>query len=135
MHRAYLLIVVAIALAAPGVSNTGWAADKPPVMPPRLVARIDSLMASRSGGNVVIEVRGAVESGGWHQARLRPLKPGANDAHSIVVEFVATPPPPTQAVIMGLLPVSAYASLRMRRDIVSVRVISGSNEITTEILK
>ena len=42
----------------------------------------------------MIQARGAVGSGGWRAARLRPLKAGPADAHTIVVEFVAIPPAP-----------------------------------------
>jgi hypothetical protein len=111
------------------------AAEKPAPIPPRPVARIDSLFATLSKGEVVIEAKGAVDSGGWRQAKLRPVKSSAADAHTIVVEFVATPPAPTQAVIQVLLPIAATTTLRMRRGVVSVRVTSGSNEITTQILK
>jgi hypothetical protein len=130
MRRAYFLLAVTLALAFPAS-----AAEKPPVTPPKLVARIDSLFATKTGGNVVIQVKGAVGSGGWRGAKLRPLRSGPADARTIVVEFVATPPQPNQAVITGLLPVAANATVRMRKGVVSVRVISGSNEITTQILK
>jgi hypothetical protein len=130
MRRAYLLIAGLCVLAVPA-----GAAEKLPVTPPRLIARIDGLFATANRGSVVIQAKGAVEGGGWRGAKLRPVKSGAGDARTIVVEFIATPPPPTQAVIMGLLPVAANTSVRMRKDIVSVRVVSGSNEITTQILK
>ena len=135
MRRACHWIVIVIGLAASGLSSPGWAAEKPPVTPPKLVSRIDGLFATAVKGNVVIQAKGAVESGGWRGAKLRPVKSGAGDAHTIVVEFVATPPPPTRAVIVGLLPVAANAIVRMRKGVVSVRVVSGSNEITTQILK
>jgi hypothetical protein len=128
MRRAFLLI--AMTLAAPL-----QAAEKPPAAQLRLVARIDGLIATAAKGHVVIEARGAVGSGGWRAARLRPLKAGPGDAHTIVVEFVANPPSPGQAVIEGLLPIAANAILPLRRGVFSVRVVSGSNEITTQILK
>jgi hypothetical protein len=100
--------------------------------PPQLIARVDSLIATVDRGNVLIQARGAVDSGGWRQGRLRPVK---GDSHTIVVEFVATPPDGNRAVIEGLLPIHAATTLGLRRGVVAVRVISGSNEITTEILK
>ena len=121
-----------IALLAPPAGAAPFA-PRAPVNPPRLVARIDNLIATQDNRNVLIQVRGAVASGGWHQARLRPVK--TDDPHIIVVEFVATPPAPTQAVIEGLLPIHASTSLPLRRGVVSVRVLSGSNEITSQILK
>jgi hypothetical protein len=132
MRRAFLLMVMVCGLAVPG---SGRVAEKPLVMPPKLVARIDGLFATASQGNVVVQAKGAVDSGGWRGAKLRPVKSGPGDAHTIVVEFVATPPPPTRVVIAGLLPVAANTIVKMRRGVVSVRVISGSNEITTQILK
>jgi hypothetical protein len=133
MRRAFLPIAIVSVLAAPG--GPVRAAEKPAVLPPRLIARIDGLFATAKKGIVVIQAKGAVESGGWRGAKLRAVKSGPVDAHTIVVEFVATPPPPNRVVITGLLPVAANTSVRMRKGIVSVRVVSGSNEITTQILK
>jgi hypothetical protein len=130
MRQLCLSIAVIGFLATPA-----GAAEKPAPIPPRPIARIDGLFATLSKGNVLIQAKGAVDSGGWRQARLRPVKSTAADARTIVVEFVATPPAPTQAVIEGLLPVAAATTLHMRRGVVSVRVTSGSNEITTQILK
>jgi hypothetical protein len=111
------------------------AAEKQAPIPPRPIARIDSLMATLAKGVVVIQAKGAVNSGGWRQGRLRPVKSTAADVRTIVVEFVATPPAPTQAVVEGLIPIAAATTLHMRRGVVSVRVMSDSNEITTQILK
>ena len=100
------------------------------------VARIDSLIATARNGAITIEAHGAVTGGGWTRAALKPAKssqPG--DARTVVLEFVAEPPPSNEAVIPGLLPVSARIVLKMRRGIVSVRAISAVNEITTQILK
>jgi hypothetical protein len=130
MRRALLAIAIVCVLAAPA-----GAAEKLPMLAPRLVARIDGLFATQTRGNVVIQVKGAVDSGGWRGAKLRPLKSGPADVHTIVVEFVATPPSPRRVVITGLLPVAANTTVKMRRGVVSVRVVSGSNEITTQILK
>jgi hypothetical protein len=130
MRRFCLSIAMIWLLTAPA-----GAAEKPTPIPPKPISRIDGLFATLSKGDVVIQAKGAVDSGGWRQARLRPVKSTAADAHTIVVEFVATPPAPTQAVIQGLLPITAATTLHMRRGVVSVRVTSGSNEITTQILK
>ena len=128
MRKAFFLVVLALATPLN-------AAERPPAMQPRQVARIDGLIATVSGGILVIHARGAVASGGWRAARLRPLKGGVGDVHTIVVEFIATPPPPSQAVIEGLLPVAASTTMPIRRGVFSVRSVSGSNEITTQILK
>ena len=130
MRSVCLLMAMLTLLALP--AGAAPPAPKAPPNPPQLIARLDGLIATADKGNVLIQARGAVTSGGWRQARLRPLK---GDAKTIVVEFVATPPLSTQAVIEGLLPVHASTTLRLRRGVVAVRVMSGSNEITTEILK
>jgi len=130
MRRFCLSIAIIGLLAVPA-----GAAEKLAPIPPRPIARIDSLFATLSKGDVMIQAKGAVDSGGWRQGRLRPVKSTAADAHTIVAEFVAIPPAPTEAVIEGLLPIAAATTLHMRRGVVSVRVTSGSNEITTQILK
>src|SRR5579863_10461234 len=79
-----------------------------PVMPDKPIARIDSLIAAAKGGQIYIQARGAVMGGGWKHAMLRLIKPSLPaDTHTIVLEFVAQPPPSNEAVIPGLLPVSA----------------------------
>src|ERR1700761_6362903 len=118
MRWAFLLIAMTLAATA---------SEKPPVPQPRMVARIDALIATLSNGRLVIQARGAVDSGGWRAARLRPAQ--GSDPHPIGVEFVAPPPAPTRAVIQGRLPVAASPSLPMRRGVFSVRALSGSNEI------
>ena len=120
---AVFLALPACAIAAPVVT------DKP-------VARIDGLVATAKGGRILIQARGAVMGGGWKGVTLRPVKPNLpTDAHTIVVEFVAQPPASNQAVIPGLLPVTAALSLKTRKGVVSVRAVSAANEITTQILK
>ena len=130
MRQVCLLISMLCVLAVPAD-----AASKLPPIPPKLIDRIDSLIATEIAGRITIEAKGAVGSGGWRAGTLRPVKSGPGDQHTIVVQFVATPPPPNRAVIMGLVPVAASTTVRFRPGIVSVRVMSGSNEITTQILK
>lgn len=124
-------ILLAILLAA--IPQWGRAAttvvDKP-------VARIDGLIATSKGSQITVQAKGAVMGGGWKHAMLRPAKSSLPaDAHTIVLEFVAEPPPSNEAVIPGLLPVTATIKLRRRRGVVSVRAVSAVNEITTQILK
>ena len=124
----------ALVLTAMLVALPAWAAA--PVAIEKPVARIDGLIATATGKNIVIQARGAVTGGGWKQATLRAIKPTLPaDAHTIVVEFVAQPPPSNQAVIPGLMPVAATLTVRNRKGIISVRAVSGVNEITTQILK
>ena len=124
-----VLVLLAMLVAQLALAASPVVTDKP-------VARIDGLIATAKGNTIVIQARGAVTGGGWKKPSLRPVKstlPG--DAHTIVVEFVAQPPTSNQAVIPGLMPVTATATLRTRKGIISVRAISAVNEITTQILK
>ena len=130
MNCLSLLVVALLALPVSALA----AAPGPSIERP--VSRIDSLIATEKDGRILVQAKGAVTSGGWKHAVLRPAKSNAPaDAHVLVVNFVAQPPDPTQAVIPGLLPVSASITVKARRGTVSVRVVSGSNEITTQILK
>lgn len=107
-----------------------------PAAPEKPVARIDSLIATLRKGRVVIQATGAVMGGGWAHVTLRPVKPAPPaDPHTLVVEFVGLPPPVNEAVIPGLVPVTASLTVRSRRGMVAVRAVSAANEITTQILK
>jgi len=123
------LLLMAMLAALPVQAASPVISDKP-------VARIDGLIATAKGNTIVIQARGAVTGGGWKKPSLRTVKstlPG--DARTIVVEFVAQPPPSNQAVIPGLMPVTATTTVRSRKGIISVRAVSAVNEITTQILK
>jgi len=122
-RRTLLLIMTAMAMTAP------VRAAAPPA---KLVYKIDSVIATLKSGHVLIEAKGAVQSGGWKAARLKLMR---SDPHTIVVDFLALPPRSGAAVITGLLPVSARLEARMRKGVVSVRVVSDANEMTTQILK
>jgi hypothetical protein len=123
------LLFVAVLTALPAHAAAPVVTDKP-------VARIDGLIASAKGGSIIVQARGAVTGGGWKHAALKPVKPSLpGDAHTIVLAFVAQPPASNQAVIPGLLPVTAAITVKTRKGVVSVRVTSAANEITTQILK
>ena len=129
MRGAFFLTAALLASPCAALATAPVITDKP-------VARIDSLIATLKGGRITVQARGAVTGGGWRHVLLRPVKtslPG--DARTLVVEFVAQPPPSNEAVIPGLLPVSAALTLKARKGLVSVRAVSAANEITTQILK
>lgn len=127
-----LSLLIAALLALP--ISAFAAAPNPPTEKP--VSRIDSIIATEKDGRIAVQAKGAVMGGGWKHAVLRPAKSTAQaDAHVMVLNFVAQPPDPAQAVIPGLLPVAASITLKARKGTVSVRAVSGSNEITTQILK
>src|ERR1700722_19109245 len=88
------------------------------------VFRIDSLIATQKGGEVTLQAKGAVQTGGWSKPRLHLIH---NDGHVMTVEFVATPPPPEMTVIEGLVPVTAAVQIRGRAE--SVHVQADQNEI------
>jgi hypothetical protein len=94
------------------------------------VLRIDSLIATRKGGGIMLQAKGAVSSGGWRRARLHLLH---SDGRVMTVEFVATPPPPEMTVIDGLVPMTATAVFRGRAE--SVHVQADANEITSQVLR
>ena len=99
--------------------------------PEKRIWRVDSVVATRDGGSVLVEVKGAVQSGGWSHARLQ-LAHG--DAHTLVVEFLAQPPSPGAVVIGGLLPVTAKIILKDAHGAVAVKAMGQANEVTAQIL-
>ncbi|MBV9548935.1 MAG: hypothetical protein JO256_04605 [Alphaproteobacteria bacterium] len=99
--------------------------------PEKRVWRVDSIVATQSGANVVVQVKGAVQSGGWHHPH---LKVAHGDTHTLVVEFLAQPPGATATVISGLLPITATVTVRADHAIVSVKALAEANEVTTQVL-
>jgi len=127
MRGISLLMAVLLALPVPAFAAIG--VEKP-------VSRIDGLMATEKGGRITVQAKGAVQGGGWKHAALKPSKSTApGDAQVRWLDFVAEPPQPYEAVIPGLLPVSAAITLKARKGTVSVRAVSAANEITTQILR
>lgn len=115
---ATLVIACALFCAAPAL-----AADK-------RVLRIDSLIASQKKGVITLTAKGAVQSGGWTNARLHVVR---RDGRTLTVEFLATPPPPGMTVIDAVVPVSADARVKGRAT--SVHVLADQNEITSQVLR
>ena len=99
--------------------------------PEKRVWRVDSVIATQAGGTVVVEVKGAVQSGGWSRPR---LKAGHGDARTLVVEFLAQPPSPGTVVIEGLLPVTARITINAAHGAVAVKALGQANEVTAQIL-
>ena len=116
--RFFPLLIAALVAASPAL-----AADK-------RVLRIDSLTASQKDGAILVQAKGAVSSGGWTKAHLHLLH---GDGHTIVLEFLATPPPADMIVIDGLVPVAATLSVKGRAT--SIRVQADENEITSQVIK
>jgi hypothetical protein len=126
MRRGAILVgslTLALALSAPAVAR------------PRsqLVYRIDSVSAAIVDGKLVVDVNGAVNSGGWKKPRLR-AKPSAPEAHVLQMEFLADPPSAKRVVIQELLPVHVETKLPLPKyGTVAVSAISQTNEIAAEI--
>jgi hypothetical protein len=120
MLRPALAILALIALASPVLAA-----------PEKRVWRVDSVVATRHGGSILVQARGAVQGGGWEHPR---LKLSHRDGHTMVVEFLAQPPAPGAPVISGLLPVTAKATIRAERGAVTVKAMAEANDVTAQIL-
>ena len=94
------------------------------------VLRIDGLIVSQKRGVILLQAKGAVQTGGWTKPRLHVMRA---DGRTLTVEFLASPPPPTMTVIDALVPVSAEARVKGRAA--SVRVLADQNEITSQVLR
>lgn len=94
------------------------------------IYRIDSLLATQKGGEIIVQAKGAVPTGGWSKPRLHLIH---SDGHVMTIEFVATPPPPEMTVIDGLVPIAATAQFHVHAA--SVRVQADANEITSQVLR
>jgi len=98
--------------------------------PEKRVWRVDSVIATQQGGDVVVQVKGAVQSGGWSHAR---LKQAHGDGHTLVVEFLAQPPAANAGVIEALLPVTARLTIKAH-GMLAVKALGQANEVTAQIL-
>jgi hypothetical protein len=125
MLRPALTAFALCLLALPALSTPSLAA------PEKRVWRIDSVVATRAGNRIVVQVKGAVKSGGWSHPR---LKLAHGDGHTLAVEFLAQPPAPDAAVITALMPVTAKVTLRARRGMVTVKAVAEANDVTAQIL-
>jgi hypothetical protein len=116
---AALLLVCATALAPAAAAE-------------KRVYKVDSVIATVKGHKLVIQAKGAVQTGGWKGARLHLIRSG--EGKTVAVEFLATPPPPNMTVIEALVPVEATLELQARPHIVNVRAVADANEVTSQIL-
>jgi hypothetical protein len=125
MLRPILSALVLLLLATPALTTPSWAA------PEKRVWRVDSVIATHAGNGVVVQVKGAVQGGGWSHPR---LKISHGDSHTLVVEFLAQPPAAGANVITGLLPVTAKTTIRAGHGVVTVKAMAEANEVTAQIL-
>ena len=119
----FFSLLIAALIAPLVAAYPALAADK-------RVLRIDSLTASQKDGAILVQARGAVSSGGWTKPHLHLVH---GDGHSIVLEFLAAPPPAGMTVIDGLVPVTATLSVKGRAT--SIHVQADENEITSQVVK
>jgi hypothetical protein len=126
----FSLVSAGLCLAAGAAAAP--AADRAVHAPERRVYKVDSVIATRKGRALVIEAKGAVQSGGWRGARLHRLPGG--DKGTVTVEFVATPPAPDTTVIEGLVPIAARLQIPAMRHMTGVRAVAEANEVTSQIL-
>jgi hypothetical protein len=122
-----LPLLLAFACTAPALAADRHAVDKHAA--DKRVYKIDSVIATQKGGVIAIQARGAVQTGGWKNARLHVVHA---DRVAVTVEFVAAPPPTGMTVIEALVPVAAQTELRAHAP--SVRVLADANEMTAQVL-
>ncbi len=127
MRRSVFLVAAILPLLAAPVL-----AQKP--ARPLPIQKLDNVSAQVTGRKLVIRASGAVSGGGWTAPHLR-VEPGHRaEAHTLVVDFLATPPPAGAAVIPGLLPVSATLTTGLPRYAVTqVKVQSATNSVVAPI--
>jgi len=116
--RFFSLLAAALVCAMPAL-----AADK-------RVFRVDSLIAAQKDGSVLVQAKGAVQTGGWTKAHLHVMH---SDGHTVTLEFLAAAPRPGMTVIDALVPVTA--SLALKVHAASVHVLAEENEIATQVLR
>jgi hypothetical protein len=117
-----LFFLLTIASTVPALAAERHGAD-------RRVYKIDSVIATRKGNAITIQAKGAVQSGGWKNARLHVIH---SDRNAVTVEFLASAPPPGMTVIEALVPVQAQGAIRAHAP--SVRVLAEANEMTAQVL-
>src|SRR5258707_9546392 len=75
------------------------------------VFRIDSLIATQQDGIILLQAKGAVDTGGWTKPRLHVMHA---DRRILTLEFLAPAPPPGLTVLDALLPVMATVQVKSR---------------------
>jgi len=99
-----------------------------------LIYKVDSASAQVTGRKLTISAKGAVRTGGWQDPQLRALPQRVPETDTLVVEFVATPPPKGAAVIQALLPIAATITIGLPRYATTkVKVVAETNAITAAI--
>jgi hypothetical protein len=127
MKRRIASAVAALLVAGVSAASAGSAAAP--------VYKIDSVTAVQKPHELVIEAKGAVRTGGWEKPKLRVEQ--WPDTNTMVVVFVAIPPPPQKMVVQAILPVHAKLTVPLKEnaEVTEVRVAGETNSITTKIAR
>jgi len=125
--RPTAMVIVSLALA---IATSANAASLPRYRP---VFRVDGVSASIQDRKLVVHADGAVSSGGWRHPRLI-IKPSAQEASVLEMDFVADPPQPNHVFVQELLPIGADLSTDLpKAGTLAVSVASQTNEVTAQI--
>jgi hypothetical protein len=73
----------------------------------QLIYKVDHVSVTVQGRKMTITATGAVRTGGWQDPHLHMKEVRIPEAHTLAIEFLATPPAKNEVVIQALLPVSA----------------------------
>ena len=120
------IVAAAIFALAAATATAGNAA-------PQLISRVDSVTAKIIKGRLVVQAKGAVNTGGWTRPRLH-LTTQVAEAPDEVIEFQASPPLDNAVVIQALLPIETTAVFPLPRyGKLRVKVTSQSNAVTAPI--
>ena len=95
----------------------------------RRVFRIDSLIATQKDGVILVQAKGAVQTGGWTKPHLHVMH---NDGHTVMVEFLAAA---AAAGHDGDRRPGAGDGLLALKGRAAVHVLADENEITTQVLR
>ena len=100
-----------------------------------LVYTVDSvaLIKTNAPGNYSILVRGSVRTGGWSNARLKPLETFAREEGMMSFTLVATPPAPDTFVTQVITPVELTMIVDIPADVKTIRVMAETNEVSQPV--
>lgn len=127
-RSALAFAAIALSFAASAPAWAGASSHK------TLIYKVDSAAAQVTGRKLTISAQGAVRTGGWQNPQLRALPQRIAETDTLVVEFVATPPPRDATVIQALLPVAATITVGLPRYATTkVKVVAETNAVTAEI--
>ena len=98
-----------------------------------LVYRVDQATAVLDGGNLLVRVTGAARTGGWTYPRL--VIRGISGRKHLELQFVATPPRNSAAVVQSVVPVNVSLKTHAPRNRISaIKVVSETNTVTARIV-